>query len=415
MSIQIVKKNTVLIVAAVTASLFLACLTAPAMAQKGAPASPVKLASAVTKEIAPVIAVSGTVISRDDVDLSAEVPGRITWMAEVGQYIEKGEAIATIDDTRLKLQKREAASKVKAAQTRIGYLGKESGRLKQMAKKQHTSQTVLEQTISDYDISLAELEAAKAQMELIEDNLEKTSIRAPFNGYVTERHRMPGEHVKIADEVVHLVGLENIEIEASAPLMYVRYVIKGTELAVKNRESETIATVTSLVSIGTGQSRQFIMRLGLHQDKLHDGQQDWVPGMAVRVMVPTEERIPRVVIPRDALVIRRDGTFVFRVKDDSTVERIQVTTGAAVGDEIAVTGEIRTVIAWSSEATSDYVRDKKYKTALKNHESHPYQSFQSGRSDCWHSTGVIVRPDQHHQTADTADTGGRTPGHQDHH
>ena len=341
MSIQIVKKNTVLVAAAVTASLFLACLPAPAMAQKGAPASPVKLASAVTKEIAPVIAVSGTVISRDDVDLSAEVPGRITWMAEVGQYIEKGEAIATIDDTRLKLQKREAASKVKAAQTRIGYLGKESGRLKQMAKKQHTSQTVLEQTISDYDISLAELEAAKAQMELIEDNLEKTSIRAPFNGYVTERHRMPGEHVKIADEVVHLVGLENIEIEASAPLMYVRYVIKGTELTVKNRESETITTVTSLVSIGTGQSRQFIMRLGIHQDKLHDGQQDWVPGMAVRVMVPTEERIPRVVIPRDALVIRRDGTFVFRVKDDSTVERIQVTTGAAVGDEIAVTGEIQ--------------------------------------------------------------------------
>ena len=334
------KKSRVIAVTLFTASLLITALSLPAGAQPKRPASPVQLATAVSKEISPVIEVSGTVISRDDVDLSAEVAGRITWMAEVGQYIEKGEAIATIDDTRLKLQKREAASKVQAAKTRIGYLGKESGRLKQMAKKQHTSQTVLEQTISEYDISVAELEAANAQLALIDDNLEKSSIRAPFNGYVTLRHKTPGEHVKVADEVVHFVGIENIEIEASAPLMYVRYVNKGTKLKVKTRESELLAAVTSLVSIGTGQSRQFIMRLGINQDNLKDGQQNWVPGTAVRVMVPTEEKKLRMVVPRDALVIRRDGISVFRVKEDNTVEQVQVTTGAAVDDIIAVSGEI---------------------------------------------------------------------------
>ena len=185
------------------------------------------------------------------------------------------------------------------------------------------------------------LEAAKAQLALIDDYLEKTSVRAPFNGYVTERLKMPGEHVKIAEEIVHLVGLENIEIEASAPLMYVRYVKKGTELIVDHRETEAIATVTSLVSIGTGQSRQFIMRLGINQNSLQDVQQNWVPGMAVRVLVPTEDKMLRVVVPRDALVIRRDGISVFKVKDDDTVEKIEVTTGAAVGDEIAVIGDIK--------------------------------------------------------------------------
>jgi RND family efflux transporter MFP subunit len=336
-----VKKSRVFPVAIFTACLLITLLSAPVSAQKKGPASPVQIAKAVIKEISPVMTVSGTVISRDDVDLSAEVEGSITWMAEVGQYIELGEAIATIDDTRLKLQKREAVSKVQAAQTRIGYLGKESRRLKQMAKKQHTSQTVLEQTISEYDISVAELDAAQAQLALIEDKLEKTNIRAPFNGYVTERHKMPGEHVKIADEVVHLVGLENIEIEASAPLMYVRFVTKGTELMIKSRETEAMATVTSLVSIGTGQSRQFIMRLAINQKNLQQGQQGWIPGTAVRVMVPTEEKKTRTVVPRDALVIRRDGIYVFRVKEDNTVERIQVTTGAAVDDEIAIIGEIK--------------------------------------------------------------------------
>jgi len=305
-------------------------LSAPSLAQKKNPPAPVELATATTMDIAPVIEVAGTVISRDDAQLSAEVAGRITWMAEVGQYMEKGEAIASIDDSRLKLQKLEAQSNVKATQTRIGFLAKESKRLKQMAKKQHTSQTVLEQTLSDHEVALAELDA------------EKTNVSAPFNGYVTERYKMPGEHVKIADEVLHLVGIENIEIEASAPLMYVRYVQKGTELMVKNRDQQTSANVSSLVSVGTGQSRQFIMRLAINQqDSTETGQRNWIPGMAVRVSVPTKEKVSSLVIPRDAMVIRRDGIYVFRVKDDNTVERIQVTTGAAAGENIAISGEIK--------------------------------------------------------------------------
>ena len=335
---NIVNKNKLLPIAICTITVFL--LSAPSLAQKKKPASPVKLATATIMEIAPVMDIAGTVISRDDAHLSAEVAGRITWMAEVGQYMNKGETLASIDDSRLKLQKLEAQSNVKAAQTRIGYLGKESKRLQQMAKKQHTSQTVLEKTLSDYDVALAELDAANARLALINDNLARTSITAPFNGYVTERYKMPGEHVRIADEVLHLVGIENIEIEASAPLMYVRNVKKGTELEVKNRQSNTLTTVTSLVSIGTGQSRQFIMRLGFNQDTSAGEQQQWIPGMAVRVSVPTEEKIARLIVPRDALVIRRDGIYVFRVKEDDTVERIEVSTGAAVGNNIAIDGEI---------------------------------------------------------------------------
>ncbi|MCK5361124.1 MAG: efflux RND transporter periplasmic adaptor subunit, partial [Gammaproteobacteria bacterium] len=208
-------------------------------------------------------------------------------------------------------------------------------------QKQHTSQTVLEQTLSDHGVAVAELAATQARLELINDHLDKTSVAAPFNGYVTERYKKPGEHVKIGDEVLHLVGIENIEIEASAPLMYLRYVQKGAVLMIKNREQQTSANVSALVSIGTGQSRQFIMRLAINQQgSTQASQRNWVPGMAVRVSVPTKEKVSSLVIPRDAMVIRRDGIYVFRVKADNTVERIQVTTGAAVGDNIAIVGEI---------------------------------------------------------------------------
>ena len=47
------------------------------------------------------------------------------------------------------------------------------------------------------------------------------------------------------------------------------------------------------------------------------------------------------MIPRDALVLRRDGATVFRIRDNNTAERIPVETGRAEGDFIEVVGDIR--------------------------------------------------------------------------
>ncbi|MCK5479661.1 MAG: efflux RND transporter periplasmic adaptor subunit, partial [Gammaproteobacteria bacterium] len=63
-------------------------------------------------------------------------------------------------------------------------------------------------------------------------------------------------------------------------------------------------------------------------------------GQGVRVAIPTAEPQSAVVIPRDALVLRRDGSSVFRILDDDTAERITVVTGIADGDWIAVSGGI---------------------------------------------------------------------------
>ena len=45
-----------------------------------------------------------------------------------------------------------------------------------------------------------------------------------------------------------------------------------------------------------------------------------------------------IAVPRDALVLRRDGTTVFRILADDTAERVSVQTGIAAGDLIEVTG-----------------------------------------------------------------------------
>jgi hypothetical protein len=67
----------------------------------------------------------------------------------------------------------------------------------------------------------------------------------------------------------------------------------------------------------------------------------WSAGQGVRIAIPTAASRPATVIPRDALVLRRDGTTVFRILDDNTAERIAVETGMAEGDFIEVIGDIQ--------------------------------------------------------------------------
>lgn len=309
-------------------------LAAPAFAQPGMPASPVRVEEVVNMKIAPHMWTAGTVMSRDDARIAAEVAGRIASIADVGDFIEASQPIAVIDDTRLRLQQQEATSNVKSLTTRIGFLKKEVARTDKLATSKLTSQTAVDEIRSDYEIAIADREAARARLALIDDKLTKTQVAAPFSGYVTERLKVPGENVSDGTQIVRLVGLDNLEIEASAPLRYVRFIQQGMQLDVKDFETQTTATLRTLVSIGANTSRQFIMRLDFDTP-------GWLPGTPVRIAVPTDEFSERMVVPRDALVLRRDGAFVFRVKDDNTAEKVPVTVGIAHDRHIAVTGGLK--------------------------------------------------------------------------
>lgn len=316
-----------------TLALSAALFSVPLAAQQETAASPVRIAEAAIKPIAPRIWVAGTVISLDDARIAAEVEGRITAMADVGDVVRQGDTLATIDDTRLVLQREEARSNVEALSKKISFLKKEVDRAVRLARSQLTSETSLDQARSEYDVAVADRAAAQARLALIEDEIARTRISAPFNGIVTERIKSPGENVSPGTAVIHLIGPDRLEIEASGPLRYVYFVHKGMTIEARNRDNRTDARVRTLVAIGANESRQFVMRLSFK----HDG---WFPGMPVQVALPTDTMRRQLVVPRDALVLRKDGSYVFRIKQDDTAERVLVKPGVADGELIAISGDI---------------------------------------------------------------------------
>jgi RND family efflux transporter MFP subunit len=200
----------------------------------------VKVTEASMQDIAPVTLVPGTVVSRNDAGLSAEVQGRLTSVADVGTVVSAGEIIAEIEDTSLRLRQAELQAEVTRAEARLRFLENEEKRFTQLAESNLAAQTQLDQTRSDRDVARGDLAIARARLAQNTDQLARTRIVAPFNGVVVERLMTPGERVTEGSKVIRLVDQQNLEVIARAPLEYYPFVQTGQLLDLRAGELTTL-------------------------------------------------------------------------------------------------------------------------------------------------------------------------------
>ncbi len=307
-----------------------ACGTA--WAQMGGPAL-VRVAEAAVKDIAPVTMVPGTVVSRHDARLSAEVEGRLTMVVDVGTSIRQGEPVASIEDTLLRLRNTELKAQVTRAEARLRFLESEERRVTKLAEENLAAATQLEQTRSDRDVARGDLAVAKARLEQNEDLLARTRILAPYDGIVVERLMMRGERVVEGSQVVRLVDQDDLEVIARAPLDYFDFVRPGASLALSTQRRTENATVRTVVAVGDRSNHQFELRLDLQPGLFPVGQ-------TLRVSIPVASSREVLTVPRDALVLRPEGMSVFVINDDDTARQVPVTAGMGQGDLVEVNGEI---------------------------------------------------------------------------
>ena len=304
-----------------------------ATAQMGGPAL-VRVAPAALRDIAPVSMVPGTVVSRNDARLSAEVPGRLTEVLDVGTRVQKGDPVAVIEDTMLKLRNTELKAQVRRAESSLRFLENEEQRFAQLADSNLAAVTQLEQTRSDREVALGDLEIARARLEQNEDQLARTRILAPYDGVVVERLMMPGERVVEGGNVVRLVDPNNLEVIARAPLEFYSFVRPGQELDLQAGNVLHNGTVRTVVAVGDLNSHQFELRVDLEGSPFPVGQ-------TLRVSLPVSDSREVLTVNRDALVLRSEGQSVFVVDEDNTARQVQVRIGVGQGENIEVVGDVR--------------------------------------------------------------------------
>lgn len=313
-----------------------ACLSHAAYAEerKERPPTLVVVEQAVNKNISPTALYSATVISRDDAKLAGEPAGRITWVAEVGDRFKKGEMVAKLDDVFIQQQVIEEQSIIQSEKAKLTLHSKEVKRFTKLLLSNSVARSQLDQAISDQSVARSNIATAKARLAQADERLKRTSILAPFDGVVSERLLQTGEWANDGATIARLVNTNNLEIQTHIPASTLKFVTIGTSLTYTNGKSTGIGKVRALVPVGGDVSRLYELRISVTDTTLNVGN-------LVRVAIPTAHAHEAILVPRDALVLRREGIYVFRINEQSVAERINVETGVAEMDKIEVIGAIQ--------------------------------------------------------------------------
>jgi len=277
--------------------------------------------------------IPGSIVSRSDARIASVIAGRVNWIAEVGTRVRAGDPIARLDDTVSRLRLEDLKAQVARARAQHDVANSQLERFNRLAATQVLSASQLEDARAQREVSNDDVTRANAQLRQAQYEIDQSVIRAPFPGVVTERFIQRGEYVQVGAATVRLVNTTDTEARATAALDLAANVHPGQAVTVRDHGIERTGQVRTVVPVGDDRSRQFEVRVALANPQ-------WLVGTPVEVSLPATEARTAVTVPRDALVIRQNHSYVLRVTRINTVEELDVTPGVGTEDRVEVSGPL---------------------------------------------------------------------------
>jgi RND family efflux transporter MFP subunit len=304
---------------------------APASAAD-APPVPVVVTTARSEQVGASLAATGTVVSRNDARISAEVGGTLAWIAEPGLTVKRGTIIARIEPERLALTLRDNDAALKRLEAQLSLLATQRARLQTLGNV--VSQSQLDEARIREGMAEQDVEQARVARDRARLDVNRASVRAPFDGIVAERLQQSGEYVAGGAPLLRLVNDRDLEVVARAPLTTADSVTAGAIAQLIDGEHKASGKVRAIIPVGDERSRMVELRIALDD-------RNWRVGAPVRVEIAPRTLKAVVTVPRDAVILRQGASYVMRVRPDNTAERVAVNIGPGYANHVQIDGTLR--------------------------------------------------------------------------
>lgn len=286
-----------------------------------------------TTTVSNAISVPGTLVAADATEIHPEVSGRITSLTiREGAYVRKGAVLSRLYDADLQAQKRKLQVQLKQAQ--------------QTANRYSELQEIGGISRQDYDIATLGVSNLNADLAIINTEIEKTYIRAPFSGKLGLKMVSPGAYVTPQTVVTTIQKTAGLRVDFSVPEQYapqlktgmtVHFTIAGSD---KTYGARIIAT-NSGIAEGT---RTLDVRA-----TVEGTEEGLIPGGFATVSLAFAPNTEAIMVPSQAIIPTARGKQVgiynnglVRMKEVTTgardSSRIQILGGLSEGDTIVTTG-----------------------------------------------------------------------------
>src|SRR5450432_3415305 len=188
------------------------------VAQKAEPNRPVLVATVHYEAESPARSFVGTIKPRIETDMGFRVPGKIAKrLFEVGQTVDVGQPLATLDEVDLKLQAEQAQAEFRAATGVLAQAGAAEQRAKDLRVKGWTTDAQMDQSRAAADEARARLNRAERSVELTNNSLSYATLVADTRGVVTATLIDAGQVVASGQTAIRVARFAEKEAVVAIP------------------------------------------------------------------------------------------------------------------------------------------------------------------------------------------------------
>ena len=270
------------------------------------------------------LSLSGSIEANEQIDLRSEVSGIVESINFIeGSMVQQGQVLFKVNDIELRAQ----LAQVKTAQN---LASENERRAKLLLQKEAISQ-------EEYDIASADFKSSKAQSQLIQAQLSKATVRAPFSGKIGLRYISKGTYVTPATPIAKLINTSKLKITFSIPEKYasqikMNTVFSFTTSGATDRYDAKVYAIEPEIDVMT---RTLKVR-AIAENK--EGK--LFPGTFANVMLPLETLKDALLVPTESLIPIQNGKKIFVVRDGKAKE-VVVETGTRTNDDILITSGLK--------------------------------------------------------------------------
>ncbi len=271
-----------------------------------------------------IISLSGSIEANEQIEIHSEVSGLVENISFTeGSQVSKGQVLLKVNDIELRAQLAQAKTKEILA-------SENERRAKLLLQKEAISQ-------EEYDIASADYRTTKSQTQLIQAQIGKTSIRAPFSGKIGLRNISPGTYVTPTTMIANLVNTNPLKITFSIPEKYASEIAKGSQITftVPNMTEKFSAKIYALEPGIELTTRTLKIRALTENAK-----GKLLPGTFANIELALRNIKDAIIIPTEAIIPIQDGKKVF-IANNGKAKEIKVETLTRTDKDVVITSGLK--------------------------------------------------------------------------
>ncbi|NTU41765.1 MAG: efflux RND transporter periplasmic adaptor subunit [Nitrospirales bacterium] len=301
------------------------------------------------KALKPFVETIGTLMPYDEVVVSAEVEGILrTMTADEGTVVSKGMLLAAIDETDYLLEVRRAEASLRQAEATRENTRLEMGRKLALFKEELITRQNFDDVATRLSLAEADLDKAKATLDIARERLKKTKISAPLSGVVKEKKASAGNFVRNGTSLFTIIRNNPLKLLFTVPEKEVAGLKQGRDLtfvvdAFPGREFQ--GKVSVIYPALQEQTRSLQV-----EAEVPNSERTLKPGLFCHITLYTGQEKETILVPVTSLIYDGEKVRIFVVEGDRVKERtvttgskydemMEIVSGLNAGDRVVTAGQ----------------------------------------------------------------------------